>query len=159
ESESGKGSSLSPTFARRARVMRILYGVHGYGRGHATRTLAVLPHLAARHQLLILAGGDAYQTIAPDYPVVRIPTLGFAYSRGQGARRRSNWHTFRHNCPAILDLLWGGPTSALVREVVSAFAPDVVIADAEAWTHHAADALQIPRISFDHIGIMTYCRP
>ena len=139
--------------------MRILYGVHGYGRGHATRTLAVLPHLAARHQVLVVAGGDAYQTIAPDYPVVRIPTLGFAYNHGAGPRRRSNWQTFRHNFPAIMDLLCGGPTAALVREVLREFAPDVVIADAEGYTHHAAAALRIPRISFDHIGIMTYCRP
>jgi uncharacterized protein (TIGR00661 family) len=139
--------------------MRILYGVHGYGRGHATRTLAVLPHLAAGHQLLVLAGGDAYQTIAPDYPVVRIPTLGFAYNNRKGPRGRSNWQTFRYNLPGVLDLVCAGPTSLLVRDVVREFAPDVVISDAEAYTHHAAAVLRIPRISFDHIGIMTYCRP
>jgi UDP:flavonoid glycosyltransferase YjiC (YdhE family) len=94
--------------------MRILYGVHGYGRGHATRTLAVLPHLAARHHVLILAGGDAYQTISPAYQVVRIPTLAFAYNQGPGPRRRSNRQTLRRNLPAVLDLLWQGPTFELV---------------------------------------------
>jgi uncharacterized protein (TIGR00661 family) len=139
--------------------MRILYGVHGYGRGHATRTRAVLPHLAARHELLILAGGDAYQTLSPDYPVVRIPTLGFAYSSGPKARCRCHWQTLRHNLPAALDLLCGGPTFALVRGVVQEFAPDVVISDAEAWTHQVAAALGIPRLGFDHIGILAHCRP
>ncbi len=139
--------------------MRILYGVHGYGRGHATRALAVLPHLADAHQLLILAGGDAWQTIAPDYPVVRIPTLGFAYGTGAGARRRSNWQTLRQNLPALFDLLAGGPTFQMICEVTRDFAPDVVISDAEAWSHHVAAFLKIPRISFDHIGIMAYCRP
>jgi uncharacterized protein (TIGR00661 family) len=139
--------------------MRILYGVHGYGRGHATRTLAVLPHLAAQHRLLVVAGGDAYQAIAPDYDVVRIPTLGFAYNHGNGPRRRSNWHTIRHNLSGVLDLVCGGPTLALVRDAMAEFAPDVVVADAEPYTHHAAAALKVPRISFDHIGIMTHCRP
>jgi uncharacterized protein (TIGR00661 family) len=139
--------------------MRILYGVHGYGRGHATRTLAVLPHLTASHQLLILAGGDAWQTIAPDYEVVRIPTFGFAYGRRPGARRRSNWHTIRHNLPAFLDLFGGGPTFQLVSDIVREFAPDVVISDAEAWSHQVAAFLKIPRISFDHVGILAYCRP
>ncbi len=138
--------------------MRIVYGVHGYGRGHASRTLAVLPHLFARHQVLVLAGGDAYQAMAPEYSVVRVPTLAFAYGRGKTGRR-SNWHTFRHNLPAFLDLLCGGPTFQFVSEIVREFAPDLVISDAEAWSSHVATAHRIPRISFDHIGIMAYCRP
>jgi uncharacterized protein (TIGR00661 family) len=137
--------------------MRILYGVHGYGRGHATRTLALLPHLARKHQLLVLAGGDAYSAIWPDYPVTRIPTLGFAYGRHTG--KRSNWQTFRRNISAALDLLLHGPVFDMVRDAVRDFAPDVVISDAEAWTHRVAGALRIPRISIDHIGIMAYCRP
>jgi uncharacterized protein (TIGR00661 family) len=139
--------------------MRIVYGVHGYGRGHASRTLAVLPHLAETHQVLVLAGGDAFQTIGSEYPVHRIPTLAFAYSQGAKSRRRSNWETLKHNIPAILDLFCHGPTFQLTREIISDFAPDVVISDAESWTNHVASSLKIPRISFDHIGIMAYCRP
>ena len=138
--------------------MRLVYAIHGYGRGHATRAAAVLPYLAAHHQVLILAGGDAYDTISPDYAAVRIPTLGFTYNSGTRERSRSNWQTLRHNLPGILDLLWQGPTFGMVRSVVEEFAPDAVIADAEAWTHHVAARLRIPRISFDHIGILRYCR-
>ena len=36
--------------------MRIVYGIHGYGRGHATRALGVLPELRQRHEVLGLAG-------------------------------------------------------------------------------------------------------
>lgn len=139
--------------------MRILYGVHGYGRGHATRALAILPHLAARHQVHVLAGGDAWQTIAPDHPVTRIPTLGFAYSQRGGIRCRSNWHTFVRNLPALLDLLCSGPTFQLVRSLVEEFSPDAIISDAETWSHQVARELGIPRIGIDHIGIMTHCRP
>ena len=140
--------------------MRILYGVNGYGRGHATRTLAVLPALARQHQLLVLAGGDAYPAFAPEYPVVRIPTLGFAYrSIGHGQRKRSNFGTIRRNFPATVDLFCNGPTFVMVREIVEAFAPDIVISDAETWTHQVAASLKIPRIGFDHIGILAYCKP
>jgi uncharacterized protein (TIGR00661 family) len=137
--------------------MRIVYGVHGYGRGHATRTLALLPHLARKHRLLVLAGGDAYSAIWPDFPVTRIPTLGFAYGRNSG--QRSNWQTLRRNLPAALDLLLHGPVFEMVRDAVREFAPDVVLSDAEAWTHRVAGALGIPRISIDHIGILAHCRP
>jgi uncharacterized protein (TIGR00661 family) len=137
--------------------MRILYAVHGYGRGHATRTLAVLPELARRYPLLCLAGGDAYTAIWPDFPVVRIPTLGFAYVRGTG--RVSNWQTLRRNLPAVLDLMCRGPVFETVREIVRDFGPDVIISDAEVWSHRVAADLKIPRISFDHVGLMAYCQP
>jgi uncharacterized protein (TIGR00661 family) len=137
--------------------MRILYAVHGYGRGHATRTLAVLPELARSHALLCLAGGNAYHAIWPDFPVRRIPTLGFSYLRGTG--RVSNWLTLRRNLPALLDLAVRGPVFETVRELVREFGPDVIISDAEVWSHRVAADLQIPRISFDHIGLMAYCRP
>lgn len=136
--------------------MRIVYGVHGYGRGHATRSLTVFPELARKHELLILAGGEAYAAIWPDYPVVRIPTLGYYYGRNA---RRSNWQTFKRNLPAVLDLLLRGPAFQMVLDAVRDFRPDVIISDAEAWTHRAARLLQIPRIGFDHFGVMAYCRP
>jgi uncharacterized protein (TIGR00661 family) len=137
--------------------MRILYSVHGYGRGHASRALTVLPELSRRHTLLCLAGGDAYTAIWPDFPVVRIPMLSFAYVPGTG--RVSKWQTLRRNLPAVLDLVCRGPVFETVRGIVREFGPDVIISDAEAWSHRVAAELKIPRISFDHIGLMTYCRP
>jgi uncharacterized protein (TIGR00661 family) len=138
-------------------TMRILYAVHGYGRGHATRTLAVLPDLARRWPLLCLAGGDAYAAMWSDFPVVRIPTLRFSYVPGSG--RVSTWQTLRRNLPALLDLVCRGPVFETVREIVRDFGPDVIISDAEVWSHRVAADLRIPRISFDHIGLMSYCEP
>jgi uncharacterized protein (TIGR00661 family) len=137
--------------------MRILYAVHGYGRGHATRALSVLPELAQRHHLLCVAGGDAYTAIWPDFKVVRIPTLRFAYVRGSG--RVSNWKTLYHNLPTLLDLVCRGPVFRTVSEIVREFGPDVIISDAEVWSHRVAADLKIPRISFDHIGLLAHCYP
>jgi uncharacterized protein (TIGR00661 family) len=37
--------------------------------------------------------------------------------------------------------------------------PDVALCDAEPWTHAVAAQLGIPRISFDHFGVLAYCSP
>lgn len=147
--------SLNPPSRRGA---RIVYAVHGYGRGHATRSLAVLSELRRHHEVLVLAGGDAYPAMSAQLPsVIRIPTLGFAYRPGTG--RRSNLHTLRRNLPALLDLACRGPVFEMVAGVMREFAPDVVISDAETWSHQVARRLGIPRIGFDHIGILVHCRP
>jgi uncharacterized protein (TIGR00661 family) len=116
-----------------------------------------LPELARRHSLLCLAGGDAYTAIWPDFPVIRIPTLRFVYARGTG--RVSSSLTLLRNLPALLDLACRGPVFEAVRVIARDFQPDVIVSDAESWSHRVAADLKIPRISFDHIGLMAYCRP
>jgi uncharacterized protein (TIGR00661 family) len=134
---------------------KIVYGVHGYGRGHAARALAVLPMLTEHYDVRILAGDDAYDQLHDEYPVVRIPTLRYYAGR---TGRRSPWQTIKRNTPGVLDLLLRGPGANLVEAELRQFAPDVVLSDSEGWTHHAARRLGIPRISFDHYGVMAYCR-
>jgi uncharacterized protein (TIGR00661 family) len=136
--------------------VRIAYGVFGYGRGHATRTAAVLPELTRRHELLIFAGGDAYDTLWSEYPVIRIPTLAYAYAKHA---RRSNLLTLRRNLWHVLDMLFRGPAFQAMYKEMQDFRPDVVISDAEPWTHRVARRLGVPRIGFDHFGIMVHCRP
>jgi uncharacterized protein (TIGR00661 family) len=134
--------------------MRIAYGVHGYGRGHATRALSVLQSLSERHEIRLFAGGDAYDTLQAYHPVQRVPCLSFAYERG----RRSHWQTLRKNLPALSDLLRGGSGVRAVLDALSSFQPDVVVCDAEPWTRFAARRLGVPSIGFDHFGILVHCR-
>ncbi|MHC4562829.1 MAG: glycosyltransferase family protein [Planctomycetota bacterium] len=134
---------------------RILYGVHGYGRGHAARAQAILPHLMQRYDVLVLAGDDAYDQLSADYPVVRIPTLRYHH---KPSGRRSNWRTLRYGASAFADMFFGGKGIRFVSEQMRQFRPHVVLSDSEGWTHHAARRLGIPRISFDHYGIMVHCR-
>ena len=115
--------------------MKIIYGIHGYGRGHAMRARGVLPELVRRHEVLILAGGDAYQALTHDYTVRRVPTLQFHYTRNG---RMSNCLTFNRNLPAVLDLWFKGLAADMVIDLVAGFRPDVVISDSEPFTHHAA---------------------
>lgn len=134
---------------------RIVYGVHGYGRGHAARALAMLPKLMEHYDVHVLAGDDAYDQLAGEYDVVRIPAL--RYYQGRNGRR-STYQTIKRSIPASLDLLWQGPISYMVQDEIERFDPDVLISDSEGWTHRAARRLGIPRISFDHFGVLAYCR-
>jgi uncharacterized protein (TIGR00661 family) len=141
--------------------LSIAYGVMGYGRGHAMRTAAVLPALAREHAVTVFAGGDAHAALHEPcatlgVPLVRIPTIGYVYGR---AGRHSNWLTFTRNFSLMNDLLIGGYGSRLVEEEFRSRRIGLVISDSEAWTHRAARRLGLPRISFDHVGIMAYCRP
>lgn len=135
--------------------MRIAYGVHGHGRGHAMRALAVLPELTRRHDVTVLAGGDAYHALYPEYPVVRIPTVCYHYDK-QG--RISNYLTAKRNLPPILDAKLQGSTFELVADILRESKPDIVLTDSEVYTHSVAHRLGLPRITFDHFGLLAYCR-
>ncbi len=133
----------------------IVYGVHGYGRGHAARAQAILPELTKKYDVLVLAGDDAYEHLSKDYRVVRIPMLGY-FKKNNG--RRSVWLTISRNIPPLLDLLVQGPIFQMVADEVKKFGPDMIISDSEAWTHRVGRSMEIPRISFDHYGMMAFCK-
>lgn len=136
--------------------MRIGYGVMGYGRGHAMRTAVVLPALMAEHEVTIYAGGDAYEVLAPQFPTVRIPTIGYVYN-GRGGHSLPK--TLINNVAPMADLVFGGHGSDSVERDLKSRGIELVISDSEAWTHRAARKLKLPRISFDHVGIIAYCKP
>lgn len=136
--------------------MRIAYGVHGYGKGHAARSLAALTELAKRHTVHVWCGGDAWDLLRDEVPATRIDSLGFSYD---AQNRRSNWHSFWDNLPLGQDMLLRGERSREIERQLAHYAPDVVISDAEPFLHRSARQLGIPRIGFDHFGVMTFCRP
>lgn len=136
--------------------MKIAYGVMGYGRGHAMRTMSVLPALMADHDVTVFAGGDAYDVLAPLFPTVRIPTIGYRYNaRGQHSLAR----TVSENLAPMADLMLGGHGIDQVALEFKSRGIQLVISDSEAWTHRVAQKLKLPRISFDHVGIIAYCKP
>jgi uncharacterized protein (TIGR00661 family) len=136
--------------------MKIAYGVHGYGRGHAMRALAMLPRLRKRHEVLVLAGGDAYSAITPEFSAIRIPRLSYHYDR---KGRLSAARTLKRNIAGIVDNKTHGPIVEYVRHIFEEFQPDVVLSDSEPFTLHAAKQMKIGRISFDHFGLLVYGRP
>ena len=135
--------------------MRILYGVHGYGLGHATRAACVVPRLARRHEVLLLAGGDAREALSPFHRLCPIPSLEYVY---RGARLNA-FDTLYRNGPGLWDAFFSGAVGRHVEERMRGFRPDLVISDAEIYTSQASARLRIPRITFDHFGVMAHARP
>lgn len=136
--------------------MRIAYGVMGYGRGHSSRTRAVLPALMQEHEVTVFAGGDAHDMLSRDFPTVRIPTLGYVYGNHGAA---SFGATLRANAGLTAQVMFGGPSLQTVMQELLDRDIDLVISDSEAWTHQAARRLRLPRISFDHVGVIAFCEP
>lgn len=120
------------------------------------RTMSVLPSLMAEHEVTVFAGGDAHDVLAPLFPTVRIPTLGYQYGT---TGTHSLTRTVSRNFTPMRDLLFGGSGMAEVEREFRARGIDTVISDSEAWTHRVARRMGIPRISFDHVGIIAYCQP
>src|SRR5579859_4198224 len=135
--------------------MKIAYGVLGYGQGHATRALSVLPLLERQHEVLVLASGDALHALSPQYPVHRLPEIRYEYG-AQG--RRCLWRTLVRRGVTTADAVLGGPALAAVTWALRDFGPDVAICDCDPFVHHAAARLGVPRISFDHFGVLAFCR-
>lgn len=136
--------------------MRIAWGVMGYGRGHAMRTLSVLPAMMKEHEIMVFTAGDAYEVLAPRFPTVRIPMIGYRYNDRGG---HSLPRTVRENVGPVADLLFRGSGTGQVEQAFRERGIQLVISDSEAWTHRAARRMGIPRISFDHVGILAYCKP
>lgn len=134
--------------------MRIAYGIHGYGRGHAARSLAVLSELASRHEVLVLTGGDATPLLTR-FPLAPIPILVFGYS----GSRVSTLRTLRENAALLSALALADGPVLEVEAVLRRFQPDVVISDSEPLVLRAAGRLGVPRIALDHVGIIAWCRP
>ncbi len=136
--------------------MRIAYGVMGYGRGHAMRTMSVLPALMKHHDITVFTANDAYEVLSPKFPCVRIPIFHYRYNK---SGQLSTLKTVSENLSPMSDLLLHGKGMDAVEREFRARGIDLVISDSEAWCHRAAQKLGIPRISFDHVGILAYCKP
>jgi uncharacterized protein (TIGR00661 family) len=135
--------------------MKIAYGVMGYGRGHAARVAAVLPALMRRHEVLVYAAEDAYDFLSTRFPCERIPLLRYHY----GGDRVSLWRTLTRNIGPASDLLLRGAGSRALEARLREQGAELVISDSEPYTHYAARRLGLPRIGFDHIGVIAYCKP
>jgi uncharacterized protein (TIGR00661 family) len=135
--------------------MRLAYGVNGYGRGHAMRAAAVLPHLRNRHDILVFAGGDAFDALQAEFPVQRVPNMRYYY---RSAGKISPLATFKRNIPLALDLFLKGAGHEMVADALHAFNPDLVVSDGEPYTLWAGGRMGVPRISFDNFAQLAYCR-
>ncbi len=133
--------------------MRIVYGVHGEGMGHWTRSKVVIDHLLKKHEVRIFASSRAYEFLFSIYgkSVEEVPKIGLVYSEGRVhltktflayIRNRKN-HIHAYN---------------KMQRILAEYKPHVIITDFEVISAHVAQLLKIPLISVDNLHMLTKSR-
>ncbi len=133
-------------------MSRILYGVQGEGRGHATRSLRVVQALLHEgHDVLVLTGGDALPVLAPvlGNRVIEIPLLRYQFNaRGS----LSPWRTLAGNFIPLIRMAFRNIT---LEAAVRRFKPAAAISDFEPVTCRLARIFRLPLVAVDHQHFLT----
>jgi len=129
--------------------MRIIYGVAGEGRGHSTRSQAIIDELSKKHDVLIVGGGQAYNIFSKHYKnLVKISCLHISYRNNAVSNIGTaflNLSNFFKHVASIFRL----------NRVFKRFKPDVVISDFELFTNYMALIKKIPNITLDNEHAIT----
>ncbi|MFO7179011.1 MAG: glycosyltransferase family protein, partial [Pseudomonadota bacterium] len=134
-------------------MARVFISMAGEGRGHASRVLALLPELAARHDVALFAPGDAYALLEPvarrmNVSIDRIPGLSNRYAadgRLDYRRTFASGARFAVHLPCLIGQL---------ADRVRADRPDLVITDFEPALPRAAERCDVPYVSVNHQHFM-----
>ena len=134
-------------------MARIVYALSGQGRGHASRVMAVSDELRERgHEILFCCGGTAREILEMQgQEVLPVPYL----QQVMEDNKLRVAQTFRSNWDSVVNL------NDIVSDLADAFSdfdPDLVITDFEAFSHRAAERLDVPVLSFNHQQIVTETR-
>lgn len=131
-------------------MARILYGVHGTGRGHAIRALTLAQHFR-QHDFLFVCHGEAARLLGRQFEVYECPNPVTPVGS--------------HRVEAAAALLKTAATlsgaSRWMREVAHAaegFKADCAITDYEFFVPHVACKLGLPCLSLDNQHVITLGR-
>lgn len=131
-------------------MARIVISLSGEGRGHAARTLTLLDMLRQDHSCLVLTPASIYAFMEnatrhmTGVAIHPLPSLSFRYHENGSL---SYWHSALAAAPFI----WN--RNQLINELmehVSAYSPDLAIADFEPLLPRVAHRLGITLLSLDH---------
>lgn len=132
--------------------MKILYGVCGEGRGHASRSRILIQYLEQQdHEVRIVAGGKAYRMLSEVFDnVLQIESPQGFYKGNQVRILYTILHTMYQTVVRT-------PFSFLkIKRLIGEFIPDILITDAEPMSHFAARLSGIKRISIDNPTALLY---
>jgi uncharacterized protein (TIGR00661 family) len=128
----------------------IFYGVQGDANGHINRSLSVA-ELLSGHEVLFAGGGAAARARDAGFAFEELPLVGML------VRDNSvQW------VPTIANFIGKQASAARwirrLKEIITAFDPDLVITDNEYFTLRAARALGRPCYSLDHQHVLSRTR-
>jgi len=134
--------------------VKILYGICGEGRGHASRSRILIHYLRQHgHEVRIIAGGKAYTILSKDFDsVLQIESPKVFYKGNQVRIIFTLLHT-------LFQTISRTPVSFLkIRHLLKKLQPDLLITDAEPIGYFAARLSKIKRISIDNPSALLYRR-
>ena len=134
-------------------MARILYGLCGEGLGHASRSRILINHLKNKHDIRIVAGGNAYDFLSKEFDdVYEIESPHFVYNGNEVK-------LFLTILRMLFRTFIKSPSSFLkVRRIIKEFKPDILITDAEPISFSASFFSSIKRVSIDNPQALLYRR-
>lgn len=132
--------------------MKILYGVCGEGRGHASRSRILIHYLQGKgHEVYIVAGGKAYAILSEEFnKILKIESPQGFYKENHVRILYTLLHTAYQTIVRV-------PVSFFkVRRLLREFQPDLLITDAEPISHIAARFSPVKRVSIDNPTALLY---
>jgi len=135
-------------------MARILYGVHGEGMGHATRSKVIINHLSKKHDLIIVSSNRAYEFLSKYFKnIYNIHGLNFVYGDNKIIRSK----TFFHN-------MYGLPKGSYhnfrkIFRLIKDFKPQVIISDFEPFSVLFALIFRIPVITTEFVNMSVITSP
>ncbi len=132
---------------------KVLYSVCGEGMGHAIRSSVIIKHLLKENDVVIFAGGRAFNYLSAKFDnVYYIEGPNTVYS-GNNAKYKSTFFSVVKDLPKSLKF-----NIKLLYNIARAFKPDIIVSDFEAFSNLLSKLLGIPLISLDNIHVLTQCR-
>ncbi len=118
-------------------MAKILYSIMGEGRGHSTRSVALIQKLEKKHEIkIIVAGKNAYDYVKGYYPdAINFEGVKLFYKKNKVDRLNTAKHY-------IKDFLAKYPKSLkIIYDTIRDFKPDIVITDFEGTVAYVAKTL------------------
>jgi len=131
--------------------MKILYGVCGVGRGHASRSVEIIRELKKGNKVLVVSYGEAYNILNSEFgDASELRWFKIHYKHGEIKQFR----TFIKNIPSIPNIA-AHNFSSLYR-LVKKFKPDAIVSDFELNSLIVGKLLGVPVISVSNQHMIKY---
>lgn len=125
--------------------MKIIYGVCGEGRGHATRSRPIIEHLKKNHEVTVFAGAKAIPHLETHFAIKKITSMRMIFTQD----KVNTPLTVAFNILSLPGYIYS-ITKILANIIQNK--PDIIITDFEPWTAWAAIICRIPILSIQLPG-------
>ena len=131
--------------------MKILYGVCGFGLGHASRSVEIIRELSHEHEVLIISYDQAFDFLNEEFEnVKKLEWFEIYYKDGA----IHNFKTIVKNISRIPDIA-SSNFSQLVK-IVRKFKPDVIVSDFEINSLFIGKLLNVPVITVSNQHMLKF---